>query len=471
MEKYLPKIKGIPAIDKIPLEGPAESVFEYFASTPGACLLNSSPGSDSGRFSFMGIHPFLDLRYKRGKTELRFGNHCLTPQKDPFDLLASIIDTYKLENPTPFPFIGGGMGYFSYDLKDILERLPQKAEDDLMLPDMYFSFYKVLLIYDKLRPGDMYFSMLNVDDGSSIKASDIFRRIRSSASKRELIKPADITGSDLVSNFSKEEYIRSVKKVISYIEDGDIYQACLTQRFRATCGQEPYELYKRLNLINPAPFSAYVNCGDHHIISSSPELFLKVENGIVETRPMKGTRPRSKDENTDRKMKKDLETSEKDAAELAMIVDLERNDLGKVSVPGTVKVTEHRRIEAYPTVFQTISIIKGMIEKDTGLVDVVKAAFPGGSITGCPKVRAMEIIDELEPARRHVYTGSIGYLSFHGTMELNIAIRTLSMKGNEVYFQTGAGIVADSDPETEYEETIHKARALIDALGSRQHCM
>ncbi len=471
MEKYLPKIKGIPVIDTLPLEGSAESVFEYFSSRPNSFLLNSALGSDSGRYAFLGLHPFLSLKHKSGNTELHFGKHNLLSSGDPFDLLDSIINTYKIENPTPLPFVGGGMGYFSYDLKDTLEKLPGKASDDLLLPDMYFVFYKVLLIYDKLRPGNIYFSILNVEDGSDLKASDIFREIRSAAGAPSSSGSATIDSTDLISNFTKSEYLSAVNKVIDYIRAGDIYQACLTQRFKTTCSAAPYDLYKRLTKINPSPFSAYLNCGDHQIISSSPELFLKVANNIVETRPMKGTRPRVDSEEKNKELREDLLKSEKDAAELSMIVDLERNDLGKVCKAGTVKVTEHRRIEEYPTVFQTISIVKGLLEKDTGLVDVIKAAFPGGSITGCPKVRAMEIIDELEPTQRHVYTGSIGYLSFHDTMELNVAIRTLLMKGNNVYFQAGGGVIADSDPESEYEETLHKAKAMMDALGSRQHCM
>jgi para-aminobenzoate synthetase component 1 len=264
---------------------------------------------------------------------------------------------------------------------------------------------------------------------------------------------------------SKEDYITSIKKVLDYIRAGDIYQVCLSQRFKAEWPERPYELYMRLNEINPAPFSAFLNYDDLSIISSSPELFLDVRGGVIETRPMKGTRPRGTGPDEDKAMMEHLKASAKDASELSMIVDLERNDLGKISIPGSVKVAEHRRIEAYPTVFQTISVVKSEKEKNAGLADVIKAVFPGGSISGCPKIRAMEIIDELEPSVRSIYTGSIGYMSFHDTMELNVAIRTMILKGKDVYFHAGGGIVADSDPETEYEETLHKARAMIEALG------
>ncbi|MFC1549210.1 aminodeoxychorismate synthase component I [Candidatus Omnitrophota bacterium] len=268
----------------------------------------------------------------------------------------------------------------------------------------------------------------------------------------------------LTPDISKENYIGSINRVLEYIRAGDIYQACLSQRFKAEWPFPSYDLYLKLNKINPSPFSSYLNFRDAAIISSSPELFLKVEDNVIETRPMKGTRPRGSNPDEDKALKEQLLTSTKDDAELSMIVDLERNDLGKVSVPGTVEVTEHRRIETYPTVFQAISIVKSRKEKDASIADVIKATFPGGSIAGCPKIRAMEIIDELEPTTRNVYTGAIGYISFHDTMELNMAIRTMLLKEKSVYFQVGGGIVADSDPETEYEETLHKARALVESL-------
>lgn len=265
-------------------------------------------------------------------------------------------------------------------------------------------------------------------------------------------------------NFSKQEYIRAIKKIIAYIRRGDIYQACLSQRFETSWPFHPYALYLKLNKINPAPFSAYMNFKKSKIISSSPELFLRLRDNIIETRPMKGTRPRGKTIAMDLILKNELEKSEKDKAELMMIMDLERNDLGKISIPGSIKVQEMRRIETYPTVFQAISVIKGKPRKDISPVSIIKAAFPGGSISGCPKIRAMEIIEELEPTKRNVYTGAIGYISFHNTMDLNIAIRTMIVKDKTVYFQTGGGITSDSIPETEYEETLHKAKALIESL-------
>jgi para-aminobenzoate synthetase component 1 len=230
-----------------------------------------------------------------------------------------------------------------------------------------------------------------------------------------------------------------------------------------------FELYKRLTKINPAPFGGFLNFGEESIISASPERFLHLENDVVRTRPMKGTRPRGKTGKEDERLENDLLKSEKDKAELMMIVDLERNDIGRVCEYGSVCLESRRDIEKYSTVFQTTSTVRGRLSKEKDRIDLLKACFPGGSITGAPKIRAMEIIEELEPTRRGIYTGSLGYLSFSGEMDLNILIRTLVAKKNKIHFQVGGGIVADSDPEEEYQETLDKAKALFGALGLQTH--
>ncbi len=249
-----------------------------------------------------------------------------------------------------------------------------------------------------------------------------------------------------------------------YICAGDIFQVNLSQRFEVGLNISPYKLYQRLRRINPAPFACYLNFKDINIVSASPERFLRVRSDWVETRPIKGTRPRGKTEAEDKTLAQELLSSVKDRAENVMIVDLERNDIGRVCRYATVRVTELAILEKFPTVFHLTSTVVGRLRPDKGRVDLLKAAFPGGSITGAPKVRAMEIIDELEPTRRSVYTGSIGYLSFAGDMDLNIVIRTILVKGGKAYFQVGGGIVYDSEPEAEYQETLDKGKALIQAL-------
>ena len=268
----------------------------------------------------------------------------------------------------------------------------------------------------------------------------------------------------LNSNFTSEAYIGTVDRVRKYIAAGDVFQVNLSQRFETKLTISPYELYQRLRKVNPAPFASYLNFDGITIVSASPERFLKVQGDLVETRPIKGTRPRGKDPVEDERLAHELVHSIKDRAENIMIVDLERSDLGRVCRYGTVKVTELAILETFPTVFHLTSTIVGRLRQEATSIDLLKATFPGGSITGAPKVRAMEIIDELEPTRRSVYTGSIGYLGFNGDLDINIVIRTCLIKNGKAYFQVGGGIVYDSDPEGEYLETLDKARGLIQAL-------
>lgn len=467
MKKRLPKISSIPIIEKIRLAYPLEELFTRFADSKDACFLNSSLKNDTARYSFIGLNPFLSLNSKKNSIRVETAFHSFKTKGEPFEYLEKIVNNYTVKNPSTFPFIAGGMGYFSYDLKDFIEKLSDKAKDDLKLFDMYFVFYRTLLIHDNLDPEHLYISALDMLSHKTEKTCHLLEKIKKSLASRHTNSHKLKTRPfqpNLKLNFSKQEYLKAIKKIIAYIRAGDIYQACLSQRFETPWPFHPYSLYLKLNKINPAPFSAYMNFKKSKIISSSPELFLRLRDNIIETRPMKGTRPRGKTFKKDSILKKELEKSEKDKAELMMIMDLERNDLGKISIPGSIKVTKMRRIETYPTVFQAISVIKGKTRENISPVSILKAAFPGGSISGCPKIRAMEIIEELEPTKRNVYTGAIGYISFHNTMDLNIAIRTMIVKNKTAYFQAGGGITSDSIPEAEYKETLHKAKALIDSL-------
>jgi para-aminobenzoate synthetase component 1 len=281
--------------------------------------------------------------------------------------------------------------------------------------------------------------------------------------------PNEISGTALRSNFTHDDYIRAVETAREYITSGEIYQVNLSQRFEGGLTTPPYDLYQKLRAINPAPFAAYLNCDGVTVLSASPERFLKLDGDRVETRPMKGTRPRGRSAAEDATLAAELQASIKDRAENVMIVDLERNDLGKVCGIGTVNVSELCTLEKYATVFQLTSCVEGRLGGSKNRIDLLEACFPGGSITGAPKIRAMEIIDELEPTRRSVYTGSIGYLSFSGQMDLNIVIRTILVKNDRVYLQVGGGIVYDSEPEAEYQETLHKAKALFQALNLSPH--
>ena len=457
-------------IEKIACPHSPEKVFSSFAGEPDTALLNSSMRTDAGRFSFIGLDPFLVFSTRDDRIRIETGSGVTTERGDPFEALRSVFSKYRVSNDTSLPFTAGGIGYFSYDLKNMIEKLPRKALDKVGMPDIRFVFYRTILIFDAEDPGYVTVSSFDAD-GTAPRDPEELASSLSGLNTRYSIPNTQKHGTPppITSNFTKDEYLSAIGKTLEYIKAGDIYQLCLTQRFRTRWETDPYDLYLKLNGINPAPFSAYLNAGEFKIISSSPELFLRRRGDTIETRPMKGTRPRGAAPLDDARIRLELEKSQKDISELLMITDLERNDLGRIAVPGSVEVAEHRRIEAYPTVFQTIAVVRGKLESATDNIDIIKATFPGGSITGCPKIRAMEIIDELEPTARGVYTGAIGYLSFHDTMDLNIAIRTMVAKGKDVYFQAGGGIVSDSEAEAEYEETLVKARALIESLGSGEH--
>ncbi len=424
-----------------------------------------------GRYSFIGSHPFLVLKSKGRSIELTYQGKAYLREGNPFNYLNTILNHFQLETDKDVPpFIGGGVGYLSYDLRHFIEKLPAEAVDDLGFPDCYFAFYDRVLAYDHQRR-KWFLCELNFGDKSGgedkeflTSASAIKKQPSGLQAPIELDELGQEEEEELESNFTREEYLQAVERALEYIYAGDIYQVNLSQRFHTRIHLPPYQLYLRLRSLNPAPFSCYLNFKGITVASSSPERFLRVQGQWVETRPIKGTRPRGRDPREDKQLEKELLASEKDRAELNMIVDLERNDLGRVCNYGSVRVTRHAVCETYATVFHLVSTAEGNLLPGNNVINLLKASFPGGSITGAPKIRSMEIIDELEPTARSVYTGSIGYLGFNRRTDLNIAIRTILIKGQEAYFQVGGGIVADSTPEGEYQETLDKAKALIRSL-------
>jgi para-aminobenzoate synthetase component 1 len=438
-------------------------IFEIFKNEKGCFFLDSSLNSNySGRYSFLGIDPFYILS---------------TYNQNPFTRLREILKRYKISSShPPLPFLGGAAGYLAYDLGLILERKAKKIKkEDIGIPNSFFAFYNTLIIIDHLKkllyifaagfPERDYRPAKLLSQLNFRKVYNLISRVKPgpTSRNRKTERPADPVRFS--SNFSQEGYIAAIKKAKEYIRAGDIYQVNLSQQFTAKGNFLGDEIYIRLREISPSNFSAYLDCGDYQILSSSPERFLKLKDRIVITSPMKGTRPRSPNRIEDKKMRNELLRSNKDKAELLMIVDLERNDLGRVCSYDSVKVEALRQLEEYSTVFQTTATIQGKLHKDRDRVDLLRACFPGGSITGCPKIRAMEIIEELEPSRRCIYTGCLGYLSFCGDMDFNILIRTILRKENRLYFGVGGGIVADSRPEEEYQETLVKARAIFEAIA------
>lgn len=449
-------------VEKLPLGiSPPEALERLLQLSHPVLLESASKEKEIGRYSLLSAEPFLILKSKGSKTTLyKNGRKERETSKNPFEAVEEELKKYEISEEVNLPFVGGAVGYFSYDLNRHLEELPNWAQDDLNLPDLYLAFYDWGIVYDHFKKET---SLVYMEKREAVDKAVQIKKILLKEGKEDPLKVYP-KKAKLKSNFNQKSYLEAVKKAKEYIFKGDIFQVNLSQRLEAPLFLSPFSLYKVLQEINPSPFAAFLGFEDSTIVSSSPERFLKVQNKEVETRPIKGTRPRGRNPQEEEKLYWELFFSEKDRAENVMIVDLERNDLGKVCKVGSVKVQELFRVEKYATVLHLVSIVKGILRKNVGLIDLLKATFPGGSITGAPKVRAMEIIEELEPTKRNVYTGSIGYLSFNKRMDLNIAIRTFILKEDTAFFQVGGGIVADSDPEAEYQETMDKAKALIESI-------
>ena len=460
--------------EEIRLPFSAGECFERLSHDPGVFFLDSGAGFGRlGRFSFLGAAPFLTLTARSGIVYLTRNGRERTRRGDPLGALRTVLTEFATEREElPVPFATGGVGFLSYDLKNCIERLPSGARRDIDVPELHFAFYAAVLAFD--HEEDRVY-LTSAGQGMSRRTRkrrglDASSRLLALLNGPPVSTPMTEDGSGfhgtIESNFTRRDYVRTLARTKEYIAAGDIFQANISQRFHARWKGTDVELYRALREVNPAPFAACLGFPDGTVLSSSPERFLKLSGRHVETRPIKGTRRRTGEREPDRRAAAELLASEKDNAELAMIVDLERNDLGRVCEYGSVRVREPRVLETYPTVFHLVATVDGELHPGHDLVDLVRATFPGGSITGAPKIRAMQIIDELEPTARNLYTGSIGYVDFGGDADFNIAIRTMVKTGEDVYFQAGGGIVADSDPEAEYEETVDKARALMQALGA-----
>ncbi|HWR39310.1 MAG TPA: aminodeoxychorismate synthase component I [Patescibacteria group bacterium] len=465
-------MKTGPIVREISTILPAAAVFALFAGEPGSVFLDSAKDSyGMGRYSFIASDPFLTLRCKGRQVILEDSSGRQETEDDPFGVLQRLLNRYRMEKVAGLPpFTGGVIGYFGYDLGYLLEKIPGKSQDDLVLPDCWLGFYDVVIIFDH-HSGKQYLAANGFPEtDETARRQRAKQRLDEFAARIAMAAPlptpqAQTTAAAFASTFTREEYEAAVRRCIEYIAAGDIFQVNMSQRFSAPLTMPPYEAYCYLRQINPAPFASYLNFGEGVIASASPERYMLLKDRDVETRPIKGTRPRGSDAVTDQRMREELENSEKDRSELVMIIDLERNDLGRVCEFGSVRVPELIRLEEYATVFHLVSTVVGRMATDKDAVDLIRASFPGGSITGAPKVRAMEIIDELEPYQRSVYTGSIGYIDFNGDADLNIVIRTFIFKDQQAYFQVGGAIVADSDPTAEYFETLDKGRALFKTLG------
>ncbi len=458
--------EGLLAVE-LPYRDPLEA-FAAFAEDPSAVFLDSAQTSERlGRYSFIAAEPFQTLTAKNGVVTLgdrRFA-------ADPFDVLDQELRKFPVAAREDLPpFQGGAAGYFGYELGRQLEALPLPAEDDMAFPDMALGFFDTVIAFDHRERKTWILSSGYPERAAAARQQRAearagrFREHLESANK--VPAPAVPAEVAVTANFSREAYEAAVQRVIDYIHAGDIFQANLSQRFSFDLpdGMTPLDLYGRLRAVNPAPFAAYLRFGDVALASSSPERFLKLRGGRVETRPIKGTRPRGRTPRRDDDLALELLSSEKDRAENVMIVDLLRNDLSRVCRDRSVEVPELCVLETYATVLHLVSTVVGELRPGVTAVDLLKACFPGGSITGAPKIRAMEIIAELEPNNRGPYCGAVGYLAFTGDMDSNIVIRSYAIRDRQATFQAGGGIVADSDPAREYQETLDKAEALRQAI-------
>jgi para-aminobenzoate synthetase component 1 len=467
-----------------------EALAEQLHGLPGVVLLRSALFDlPHARYSFVAVRPFLTFRSFGARCETRLAHGGLQVQfGDPWRLLDGLLARYELleEADQPFP-LGGCFGFWGYDLKNFVEPgLSRNAINDLELPDCHLGFYDSLVVFDHLLQKIWIISTGLSEDGSRDESRaraqlEFWQKRLDSSSEEKRAEPpyvgrytnnvescsARVVGSPAVtirSNLSRADYIAAVERAQRYIRAGDIYQVNLAHRLAARSGRSGWELWQSLSAVSPAPFSAYLNCGDLEVVSSSPELFLRLSGSHIQTRPIKGTRPRAADPTRDAQLSYELQTSAKEIAELIMITDLLRNDLGRVCEYGSVQAPELLRLERYPQVQHLVSTVEGCLRSDITHLTALANCFPGGSVTGAPKIRAMQIIDELEPVTRGPYTGCLGYLGFNRESQLSITIRTAICKKGWTSFHAGAGIVADSNPEAEYEETLAKAAGFLSAL-------
>ena len=442
---------------------PASEVFRLAAKEPGCAFLDSSLVNELGRWSILGLRPYKTLVKEQDGTLTEDGVSC--PDTDFETRLGEFLRLNRDENETELPIVSGAIGYFSYDYGREHMGVPSTEQDVEPIPQARVVFYDLLLIEDCREKRVWLSACGQTEDAEALLAR--FRRNIERGMEKGFPALPDAHATKPITvrpNFEKEEYKTAVDRMIRYIIEGDIYIANMTQRLDVMSDREPLAVFEHLRTHNPSPFGGYLDCGDHQIICASPERFLRLRDGVVETRPIKGTRKRGETPEEDEALRRELELSEKDKSELLMIVDLERNDLNRVCRPGSVEVTELFTVETYATVFHLVSNIRGELAQGSDVIDLLRAAFPGGSITGAPKYRAMEIIDELEHGKRGLYTGSIGYLTLDGECDLNIVIRTALHRDGRYHLGVGGGITSESDLEFEYEETLQKAKAVLEAL-------
>jgi len=455
---------------------PVSAFLAIAEKEPHAFLLESNErGEQIGRYTFLGARPYMRLRARGSAIEIQRGQRREQHEGNVFEFVKLLLNEHlPATMPGLPPFTAGAVGYFSYDVVRQIEKIGDHAKDDLSLPDCELMFFDRLLAFDHLRHQIHIVAAADVSRESPRRAYD--RAVRDIAAlERKLaagLRPAMWRKSTkrkpgklkIHAGTSRSQFLRAVERCKEYIAAGDIYQVVLSQRLDFIPGIEPFDLYRALRQVNPSPYLYFLRMGDTQILGSSPEMLVRVTGRKLEYRPIAGTHPRGRDETEDLRLEQQMRSDEKERAEHVMLVDLGRNDLGRVSEYGSVKVKDLMYVERYSHVMHLVSALEGTLRKDLGALDAFAACFPAGTLSGAPKVRAMQIIEELEPVRRAIYGGSVLYADFAGNLDSCIGIRTMLMQGKHAYLQAGAGIVADSDPPREFEESMNKAQALLRAV-------
>lgn len=453
------------------------SAYVRLESLSDSFLFESVIGGEKvGRYSFVGSGPFLQIQAFGNRVEIKRGDEVEAKQSDdPLAELEQLLEEYKAVQVPGLPrFCGGAVGYAGYDVVRYVENLPNAPTDDRNLPDLSFAFYDRMVVFDQINKTIKVVAYARTDntdlraeyDATCRRVDEVVQQLQQ---KNDSIQLTDIElggtpQSSYQSNFSQDQFELAVNKCKEYIRAGDIFQVVLSQRLQRETTASPLDIYRSLRVVNPSPFMFLLKTSNVNLVGSSPEIMVRVEDGITTIRPLAGTRPRGKNEDEDRALEEDLLQDEKERAEHVMLIDLARNDVGRVAEFGSVELSDVMVVERYSHVMHITSNVTGKLKTGLSSFDALRAGLPAGTVSGAPKVRAMEIIDELEPHRRGPYAGAVGYIDFNGNMETCIALRTLVMQGQTAYVQAGAGLVADSQPAKEYEETLNKAKGLMMAI-------
>ncbi|PKR77141.1 anthranilate synthase component I [Halalkalibacillus sediminis] len=440
------------------------SIFMNLEGTHKFLLESSLKHEDSGRYSFIGSDPFFEM--KADKTQMKLidlvKSESETSDEDPFTWLKRHLE-HSVDRDFSLPFPSGGIGYFAYDVAKRFEAIDEAESDDLEMPDIHFLFYNRLIVYDHLMQKiyitvvDQWITNETVNHQKALY--DMEQQLAQSIALQEL-EPFHAT--DYRSNMSTEKYEELVKKARTHIEEGDIFQVVLSQRLSSPYTGDPFSFYRKLRKRNPSPYMFYIDFNEYVVLGASPESLIKVDGRNVTTNPIAGTRKRGKSETEDRLLSKELLEDEKEIAEHQMLVDLGRNDVGRISKPGTIQLSKYMLIERYRTVMHIVSEVKGVLDDSSQPIDALIACLPAGTVSGAPKIRAMQLINEMEKTKRGVYSGAVGYLGVNGNLDLALAIRTMVLKDGKAHVQAGAGVVYDSVPENEFEETLNKAKSLLE---------